>query len=94
MVSDLVRILTPHLFADKRAVDDAVYGTVSVMAVIAGAAHKETSAAWVLVFAGVSTVVIWALHVYADTVAHLGPHAMDWREALRRGLTNDIGRLS
>lgn len=93
MTSDFAKVLTPHLVADKQAVAGAIYGTVSVMAVIAGASHKETSAARVLAFAAISSLAIWAVHVYAATLASAGPHEMPWGSALRHSLRHEIGVL-
>jgi hypothetical protein len=89
----LAHLLTPHLFAEARVVSGAVYGTLTVVAVIAGASHNETSAARVLGFATVSSVGIWAVHVYADVLTSAGVHALPVGAALRRGLKSETGVL-
>jgi hypothetical protein len=73
-----------------RAVAGAVYGTVSVLAVIAGASHVEDSAARVFAFALVSSLVIWTVHIYASVLADSGP-AVPWRNAFAAGLRHEIG---
>jgi hypothetical protein len=93
VTSDFVKVVTPHFVADKQSVAGAIYGTVSVMAVIAGASHKETSASRVLAFAAISSLAIWAVHVYAATLASAGPHEMPWGDALRHSLHHEIGVL-
>jgi hypothetical protein len=89
----LAHLLTPHFFAEASEVAGAVYGTVTVVAVIAGASHNETSAARVLGFATVSSLGIWALHVYADVLTSAGVHALPVGAALRRGLRSESGVL-
>jgi hypothetical protein len=89
----LAHVLTPHFFAEAREVSGAVYGTVTVVAVIAGASHNETSAARVFGFAAISSLGIWSVHVYADVLTSAGVHAMPVGEALRRGLRGETGVL-
>lgn len=93
MTGEFARILAPQLVAGRRPVAGAVYGTVSVVAVIAGAAHGKESAARVLGFAAVSSLVIWAVHVYSSVLADAGPNRMSWGAALHRGLRNELGVL-
>ena len=87
----LASVLAPHLVAARHTVEGAVYGTVSVLAVIAVAAHASESADRVLVFAAVSSGVFWAVHVYASVVADLGPAHLDLPTALREALRNEQG---
>jgi len=91
VVTRLAHILTPHLVADRHTVDRSVYGTVTVIAVIAGASHDDESAGRVLVFAAVSSMVVWAVHVYASVLADTGPAKVHWRPALRKGLKRERG---
>lgn len=91
MVTRLAHILAPHLVAGRHTVDRSVYGTVSVIAVIAGASHDDESAGRILAFAAVSSVVFWAVHVYASVLADTGPANLDWRLALRKGLVREQG---
>lgn len=93
MAHRLAHILTPHLFAEARVVSSAVYGTVTVVAVIAAVSHNEDSAARVLGFAAISSLAIWAIHVYADVLTSAGVHAMPMSAALRRGLGSETGVL-
>jgi hypothetical protein len=87
----------PRVGADQRfgrgprAVAGAVYGIVSVIAVIAGASHFDDSAGRVLAFAVVSSAVIWAVHVYASMLADSGPEVMPWRSVLVAGVRHEIG---
>ncbi|MER7604493.1 hypothetical protein [Nocardioides sp. NPDC127503] len=74
-----------------RAVAGAVYGIVSVIAVIAGASHFDDSAGRVLAFAVVSSAVIWTVHVYASMLADSGPEVMPWRSVLIAGVRHEIG---
>ena len=89
----LASVLAPHLVAARHTVDRAVYGTVSVIAVIAGAAHGSESVRRVLAFAAVSSAVFWAVHVYASVIADLGPAHLDFWAALRKALRNEQGVL-
>lgn len=89
----LVDVLAPHLVAARSTVDRAVYGTVSVIAVIAGAAHAERSAGKVLAFAAVSSLVVWGVHIYAGVLADLGPGGLHWSPALRAGVARERGVL-
>jgi hypothetical protein len=74
-----------------RAVAGAVYGLVSVIAVIAGASHFDDSAGRVLAFAVVSSVVIWTVHVYASVLADSGSEVAPWRSVLIAGVRHEIG---
>jgi hypothetical protein len=87
----LASVVAPQLVAARDTVDRAVYGTVSVIAVIAGASHDHESASRVLVFAAVSSLVFWAVHVYASVLADLGPARLHWSAALRKGLRHEHG---
>ena len=69
----------------------AVFGTVSVMALIVTAAHAEPSAQTVLAFAATSTVVLWGMHVYAAMLANAGSGEHNWAPALRHALRNETG---
>jgi hypothetical protein len=93
MAGRLAHVLTPHFFADAHSIRGAVYGTLTVVAVIGGASHSEDSAARVLAFAAVSSVAIWAVHVYAHVLTSAGVHAMSFRAALQRGLRSEAGVL-
>lgn len=74
-----------------RAVAGAVYGLVSVIAVIAGASHFDDSAGRVLAFALVSSAVIWTVHVYASILADSGSEVAPWRSVLIAGVRHEIG---
>ncbi|HJQ88398.1 MAG TPA: hypothetical protein VJ820_13180 [Propionibacteriaceae bacterium] len=91
MAADLRRSLLPHIVHGKRPVSSAVYGTVSVVAIVAVSAHENQSAGRVLAFATVSMSVIWAVHVYASTLEHTGPHNLAWRGALALALREEFG---
>lgn len=68
-----------------------MYGTVSSMALIVTASHDERSAGKVFTFAAISTVVIWAIHVYAAMLASAGSGGRSERAALRHALENETG---
>ena len=89
----LASVLVPQMVAARHTVDRAVYGTVSVLAVIAASAHGKESAGRVLVFSAVSSVVFWAVHVYAAVLADIGPAHLSWGPALRKGFTHEHGVL-
>ncbi len=89
----LANVLTPHLVAARHTVDRAVYGTVSVIAVIGGASHDERSSGRVLAFASVSSLVVWGVHVYAGVLADMGPSGVHWSPALRGGIVRERGVL-
>jgi hypothetical protein len=89
----LTSVLAPHLVAARHTVDRAVYGTVSVIAVIAGASHGEASAGRLLVFAVVSSLVVWGVHVYSSVLADTGPAGLAWSPALRKALHDERGVL-
>lgn len=75
-----------------RAVAGAIYGIVSVIAVIAGASHLDDSAGRVLAFALVSSTVIWAVHVYASMLADSGSsQIVRWRIVFIAGVRHEIG---
>lgn len=88
---DLQRALVPHLVSDQRTVAGAVYGTVSAMALIVTASHDERSAGKVFAFAAISTVVLWAVHVYAATLASAGSGRQSEVAAMRHALRNETG---
>jgi uncharacterized YccA/Bax inhibitor family protein len=71
----------------------AVYGTVSVTALISGASHDEDSAVRLLVFAAVASLVVWAVHVYASVLADTGPDGLSLRRAVAVGARHEIGVL-
>jgi hypothetical protein len=89
----LTNVLAPHLVAARHTVDRAVYGTVSVIAVIAGASHGDTSAGSLLVFTAVSSLVVWGVHVYSSVLADTGPAGLAWSPALRKALVEERGVL-
>jgi hypothetical protein len=90
---NLVRSLLPHFAVGKRPVSSAIYGTVSVVAVIVVAAHQRATAGVVLLFAIVAMVVIWAVHVYASALAAAGVTGLHWRTAVPRALHEELGVL-
>ncbi|MFD4324660.1 hypothetical protein ACFWQC_08505 [Nocardioides sp. NPDC058538] len=73
------------------AVSGAVYGLVSIIAVIAGASHFDDSAVRVFAFAVVSSFVIWTVHVYASILAESGSEVAPWRSVLIAGVRHEIG---
>ena len=93
MATDLKWSLVPHFVTGSRPISSAVYGTVSVVAIMAVAAHDLHSAGRVFAFAAVSMLVIWAVHVYASTLEHTGPKNLPWRTALTVSLRDELGVL-
>ena len=87
----LTSMLVPHLVAERHTVDRAVYGTVSVLAVIAGTSHGKEASVRVFLFAAASSVVFWAVHVYASVLADMGPDHLAWGPAVRKALTHEQG---
>jgi hypothetical protein len=87
-------ILPAHLMKSRRTVDRADYGTVFVIAVIAGASHDHGIAGRVVVYAAVSSVVWWAVHVYASVLANPGPFGLAWSPALRKAVKEEQGVLT
>jgi hypothetical protein len=85
--------LLPHFAIGKRPVASAIYGTVSAVAVIVVAAHEQSRAAVVLLFAGMSVAVIWAVHVYASALAATGVAGLPWRDSVSRALHEELGLL-
>ncbi|MEU0268000.1 hypothetical protein [Nocardioides sp. NPDC006303] len=87
----------PHGGQDTRfgrgpgAVAGAVYGLVSIIAIIAGASHFDDSAGRVFAFAVVSSFVIWTVHVYASILAESGSELAPWRSVLIAGVRHEIG---
>ncbi|WP_406032300.1 hypothetical protein OG801_27635 [Nocardioides sp. NBC_00163] len=87
----------PHGGQDTRfgrgpgAVAGAVYGLVSIIAVIVGASHFDDSAGRVFAFAVVSSFVIWTVHVYASILAESGSELAPWRSVLIAGVRHEIG---
>jgi hypothetical protein len=87
----------PHPSEDQRlgrgprAVAGAVYGLVSVIAIIVGASHFDDSAGRVFAFAVVSSVVIWTVHVYASMLAESGSEVAPWRSVLIAGVRHEFG---
>jgi len=73
------------------AVAGAVYGLVSIIAIIAGASHFDDSAGRVFAFAVVSSFVIWTVHVYASILAESGSELAPWRSVLIAGVRHEIG---
>ena len=90
-ISRTASVMTPHLVSARHTVERAVYGTVSVLAVIAGAAGYERSATKVLVFASVSSVVFWGVHVYAGVLADTGPGGSSPSLAVRKAMRRELG---
>ena len=91
MAADLKRSLVPHFVRGSRPISSAVYGTVSVVAIVVVAGHENDSAGWVLTFAAASMLIIWAVHVYASTLEHSGPKNLPWRAALGVALRDELG---
>jgi hypothetical protein len=89
----VARSLLPHLFLVGRPISSAIYGTVSVVAVIVVGAHGNTSAVLVLLFSAVSMLVIWSVHVYASVMAFAGAEAVHWRAAVARAVRHETGLL-
>lgn len=89
----LAHFVLPHFAVGRRPVSSAIYGTVSVVAVIVVGAHDQASAGTLLVFAATSMGVIWAVHVYASTLASAGVTGLHWREALRHAIHDELGVL-
>ena len=91
MAHGLTRSLLPHFVPGARPISSAIYGTVSVIAVVVIGAHGASGAGEVLLFAAVSMVVIWGIHVYASVLAEAGTTGLHWRVALRAGLRDEMG---
>lgn len=89
----LAYYVLPHFAVGRRPVSSAIYGTVSVVAVIVVGAHDAAGVGTVLIFAAVSMVVIWAVHVYASALASAGVSGLHWREALRHSVHDELGVL-
>lgn len=89
----VARRLLPPFVAGDRPISSAIYGTISVVAVIVVGAHGSTSVDRVLVFASVSMAVIWGIHVYASVLADVGTSRLPWRAALAKGLHEELGVL-
>jgi hypothetical protein len=87
------RSLLPHLFLVGRPISSAIYGTVSVVAVIVVGAHGTASAGVVLVFSAVSMLVIWCVHVYASVMLFAAAEAVHWRIAVTRAVRHETGLL-
>ena len=81
----------PRFGRGPGAVAGAVYGLVSIIAIIAGASHFDDSAGRVLAFAVVSSAVIWTVHVYASILAGSGSEVAPWRSVLIAGVRHEIG---
>ncbi|MDX6301472.1 MAG: hypothetical protein QOF53_2686 [Nocardioidaceae bacterium] len=86
-------VLAPQLATERRTVAGAVYGTVSVTALIAGSSHDEDSAGRLLLFAAAASLVVWAVHVYASVLYDTGPNGLPWRTALTVGVHRELGVL-
>lgn len=89
----VARSLLPHLFMVGQPISSAIYGTVSVVAVIVVGAHGAASATVVLLFSAVSMLVIWCVHVYASVMAFAGAEAVHWRIAVTRAVRHETGLL-
>lgn len=87
------RLLLPHFVVGERPISSAIYGTVSVVAVIVVGAHGDATAAGVLVFAAVSMLIIWGIHVYATVLTEAGTAGLHWRTALGKGVVEELGVL-
>ena len=83
----------PHVLKGRRTIPTAIYGTISVVAVIVVGAHGAPPAVTVLVFATVSMVVIWAVHVYASVMAVAGAEGVHWRVAASRAVRHESAVL-
>lgn len=82
----------PRFGRGPGAVAGAVYGLVSIIAIIAGASHFDDSAGRVFAFAVISSVVIWTVHVYATILAGSGTaEVAPWRSVLIAGVRHEIG---
>jgi hypothetical protein len=64
----------------RESIGGTVYGTIIVMATIAAGAHSRTSASELATVVGVSVIVLWIAHVYANGLA----------ESLQRGRRLDV----
>lgn len=89
----LAHYVLPHFVVGRRPVSSAIYGTVSVVAVIVVGAHDKATAGTLLIFAAISMAVIWAVHVYASALASAGVTGLHWREALRHAVHDELGVL-
>jgi hypothetical protein len=93
MSGGMIRLLAPHLRGGGRHVSSAIYGTVSVLAVIVVSGHGEAAVGGVLVFAAVSTAVVWGIHVYASVLSEACMEGTPWTVAIPRGLRDELGVL-
>ena len=93
MPAGVVRSLVPHLVQTDRPISSAIYGTVSVVAVIVAAAHDTSGVGGVLAVAAVSAVVVWAIHVYAAVLAEAGTGRTTWRAAFAEAFRDELGVL-
>jgi hypothetical protein len=89
----VIRSLVPHLHRGGEQVSSAIYGTVSALAVIVVAGHDEAAVGRILVFAAVSTVIVWGIHVYATVLSEACTGGAPWREAIPRGFRDELGVL-
>jgi hypothetical protein len=93
VVTRMTRLLPRQLVTSRQMVDRAIYGTVSVIAVIAAASHGHAPAGQVLIFTAASSVVLWMVHVYASVLADTGPAGLEWRPAVQRAIRHEHGVL-
>jgi len=89
----VIRSLVPHLVQTDRPISSAIYGTVSVIAIIVAAAHDKSGVGGVLAVAAVSAVVVWAIHVYAAVLAEAGTGRTTWRAAFAEAVRGELGVL-
>jgi hypothetical protein len=89
----VIRLLAPHLQGGGRHVSSAIYGTVSVLAVIVVSGHGEAAVGRVLVFAAVSTGVVWGIHVYASVLSEACMQGTPWKVAIPRAFRDELGVL-
>jgi hypothetical protein len=89
----VARRLVPHFGMRDRPISSVIYGTVSVVALIVVGTQASGSVGRLLVFAAVSMVVIWGVHVYASVLAEAGASGLHWRSAAAKGLHDELGVL-
>jgi hypothetical protein len=89
----VIRALIPHVHRVGERVSSAIYGTVSAVAVIVVAAHDAASVGSILAFAGISSVVVWGIHVYASVLSDISMQRTPWSVAIPRGFREELGVL-
>jgi hypothetical protein len=77
------------VFGSAGGISGTVYGTIVVMATVTAGAHgKQTDMARLAVVVGVTVVVFWVAHVYADTLAE----SLERGRRLDRAEFGDVAR--